>query len=78
MFNLIEIRIKNSIYLYFLIKKSEAELVEQSMRTQIVLELIKSEINYMRSLEIIQKYYARPLKACLDSGKKLQYIFLNF
>jgi hypothetical protein len=43
------------------------------MRTQITLEIVKSEINYMKSLEIIEKLYARPLKASSESG---QYVLI--
>jgi hypothetical protein len=39
------------------------------MRTQISLEIIRSEINYMKTLEMIQKFYARPLKSSNDSGQ---------
>ncbi|CAF0730595.1 unnamed protein product [Brachionus calyciflorus] len=55
----------------FIKYKSDAESVEQSMRTQIVLEIVKTEINYFKCLEIIQKYYAKPLKASLDTGNKV-------
>ncbi|RNA43582.1 epithelial cell-transforming sequence 2 oncogene-like [Brachionus plicatilis] len=55
----------------FLKLKSDAESTEQNMRTQIVLDLVKTEIDFFKSLEIIQKYYVKPLKACLDSGNKV-------
>jgi hypothetical protein len=50
-------------------KKTEPESLEPTIRTQIALELVRSEIEYMKHLEIIQKYYAKPLKATLDSGQ---------
>lgn len=50
-------------------KKSEPENIEPGLRTQIALEIVKSEINFMKQLEIIQKYYAKPLKATLDAGQ---------
>ena len=51
------------------IQQTNVESVEPCMRTQVAMELVKTEINYMKNLEIIQKYYAKPLKASLDSGK---------
>ena len=39
------------------------------MRTEVILELVQSEISYKRQLEMIQKYYARPLRAAYDSGQ---------
>jgi hypothetical protein len=37
----------------------------------VALELTKSEIGYLKHLETIQKYYARPLKASLNAGRKI-------
>lgn len=39
------------------------------MRAQIAVELVQSEIIYMKHLELIQKYFAKPLKATLDAGQ---------
>lgn len=51
--------------------KSSTESVEPGQRVQIALEIAKSEINYLKKLEVIQKYYARPVKASLNAGKKI-------
>ncbi len=51
--------------------KSLAESVEPGQRVQIALEIAKSEINYLKRLELIQKYYARPVKASLNAGKQI-------
>lgn len=49
------------------------------MRIQIILELLKTEIEYLKSLEILQKYYVKPLKACFESGNKYFFsIFKSF
>ena len=54
---------------FLLIKKNVIESNDGGLRTQIILDLVKSEINYMRSLEIIQIYYAKPLTAAHESGR---------
>lgn len=55
----------------FLRNKSVSEDLEPGLRIQISLELAESEISYLKQLEIIQKYYARPVKASLDAGRKI-------
>ena len=55
----------------FLRNRSVSEDLEPGLRIQISLEMAKSEISYLKQLEIIQKYYARPVKASLDAGRKI-------
>lgn len=55
----------------FLRYRSNTEGLEPGLRIQIALELTKSEINYMKRLEMVQKFYARPVKGSLNAGRKI-------